>query len=320
MPKQEIDGEELFNLALSIVGLVLRDGPILTADLAVHFGYSEKVILKAVWAVANSEDLSRYETHFYLDQNLLDEGEISFSVAQGRLREPPVLSKRQVSALATGLDYLAALPQFDANRDLIALRKMLGTESENRISGFIAPQANNILELLQTAMANQLRVSCEYTNQLGERSAREIDPLRIDFIGQKHYLRGWCFKHQAIRSFRLDRILGLKLSNIPITSQALSTAIPEDVFGDVIDEHEVQISASLGAQEIFWNFPTTSQVIRVQDRQVGSIRVGNLAALGRHIARYGGDVVVISPQSAKEAVREFALSALATQAAPEDED
>lgn len=320
MPKQEIGGEELFNLALSIVGLVLRDGPMYVKELSEHFGYSEKVITKAAWAVANSEDLGRYETHFYLDQDLLEQGEISFSVAQGKLEEPPILSKRQVSALATGLDYLAALPQFDSNPDLLALRKMLGSNSENRISGFIAPLAGSVLGLLQEALLNKARVRCEYTNQLSERSLRDIDPLRVDFIGQKHYLRGWCLKNQEIRSFRLDRILGLEILDTTISDQAINAVIPEDVFGEGIDEQEVEISASLEAQEIFWNFPTTSKVVRVGDRQVGSIRVGNLAALGRHIGRYGGEVLVTGPQSAKEAVREFAISALLATQAPKDED
>jgi proteasome accessory factor C len=320
MPKQEIDGEELFNLALSIVGLVLRDGPMLVSELSEHFGYSEKVIIKAAWAVANSEDLARYETHFYLDEELLDAGEISFSSAQGKLEVPPVLSKRQVSALATGLDYLAALPQFDSNPDLIGLRKILGSDSKLAITTFSAPRASSVLGLLQQALAGQFRVRCEYTNQLGERSSRDIDPLRIDFLGQRHYLRGWCLKNHAVRSFRLDRVFGLELMDIAIGPDALGASIPEDVFGDALDEQEVEISASLEAQEIFWNFPTTSQLVKVGDRQIGSIRVGNLAALGRHIARYGGQVLVLGPESAIEAVRLFAISALQAQDAPKDED
>lgn len=58
MPKQEIDGDGLFNLALAIVGLVLKTGGISVSELAQHFGVSEKVIHKAVHAITNSEDLT----------------------------------------------------------------------------------------------------------------------------------------------------------------------------------------------------------------------------------------------------------------------
>ena len=67
MPKQELDGVELFNLSLSIVGTVLRDGDHSVKELAELFEVSEAAIKKAVLAVANSEDLKNYETHFYVD-------------------------------------------------------------------------------------------------------------------------------------------------------------------------------------------------------------------------------------------------------------
>jgi len=105
MPKQEIDAEDLFNLSLSIVGLVLRDGPMATTELATHFGYTEKTIVRAVKTIANSEDIGRFETHFYVDDELLAKGEVDFSIGMAALRRPPLLSKRQTTALAAGLDF-----------------------------------------------------------------------------------------------------------------------------------------------------------------------------------------------------------------------
>ena len=67
MPKQEIDGDGLFNLALAMVGLVLQEGGIAVRELAAHFGVSEKAILKAANAITNSEDLTSPLSHFYLD-------------------------------------------------------------------------------------------------------------------------------------------------------------------------------------------------------------------------------------------------------------
>ena len=50
---------------------------------------------------------------------------------------------------------------------------------------------------------------------------------------------------------------------------------------------------------------------------IGEIRVGNLRALGRHVARYGGDVLVLGPAEARQAVVEYAQNALAVQKAEE---
>ncbi len=320
MPKQELDGEELFNLALSIVGLVLRDGPHFTAELAEHFGYSEKTIKKAVLTIANSEDVGNFKTHFYLDDELLEEGEVDFSVADSNLTEPPTLSKRQATSLAAGLDYLASLPQFSENEALGSLRAVIGGATSSVVSRVNGSRELTLLAQLQSALTDKVAIECEYVNQLGERALRTIDPLRIDFVLDKHYLRGFCHKNQAVRSFRLDRILRLELTTQRISDEALAAEIPEEVFGDGAREITVKIAADPEAAEIFWNFPSYSNLTTKDGQIVGEIMVGSLRALGRHITRYGGLVRVLEPQEAKVAVKAFAEAALSPQQAPENED
>lgn len=320
MPKQELDGEELFNLALSIVGLVLRDGPHFTAELAEHFGFSEKTIKKAVLTIANSEDVGNFKTHFYLDDELLEEGEVDFSVADSNLTEPPTLSKRQATSLAAGLDYLASLPQFSENQALESLRAVIGGATSSVVSRLSGSRELTLLAQLQSALTDQVAIECEYVNQLGERAVRTIDPLRIDFVLDKHYLRGFCHKNQAVRSFRLDRILRLDLTTQRISEEALAAEIPEEVFGDGAREITVKIAADPEAAEIFWNFPSYSNLTTRDGQIVGEIMVGSLRALGRHITRYGGLVRVLEPQEAKLAVKAFAAAALSPQQAPENED
>lgn len=316
MPKQEIDGEELFNLALSIVGLILRDGPHTVAELVEHFGFSEKTIKKAVKTIGNTENLSSCQTYFYLDDELLEDGEVDFSQGFANLSEPPVLSKRQVSALATGLDYLAALPQFEDSEDLAKLREALGTGTPSvRVN---KTGLDSVVQDIQKAMLEGVSISCSYRNQLGERSERRIDPLRLDFIADKHYLRGYCFIHQSVRSFRLDRIQSLNLLPEPISDAARAAEIPDEVFGDGHKEQHVRVAAKPEAAEIFWNFPSYSEISRSGDEFVGDILVGSLKALGRHVAKYGGLVRVLEPKEAIDAVRNFAQVALLEAAKDED--
>ena len=320
MPKQELDGEELFNLALSIVGLVLRYGPHNTTELSEHFGFSEKTIKKAVLTIANSEDVGNFKTHFYLDDELLEDGEVDFSVADSNLTEPPVLSKRQATSLAAGLDYLASLPQFSENGALQELRTLIGGATSSVMSRASGTREITLLAQLQQAMAGQVAVECEYVNQLGEKAVRLIDPLRIDFVLDKHYLRGFCHKNQGLRSFRLDRILHLKATSQPISAESLAMEIPEEVFGDGSTEITVKIAADPEAAEIFWNFPSYSNLTTKDGEIVGEILVGSLRALGRHITRYGGMVRVLEPREARAAVKAFAQAALVPQPTPQDED
>lgn len=319
MPKQELDAEEQFNLALSIVGLVLKDGPMTVRELSDHFGYSERSIIRAVKTIANSEDIGRFETHFYVDEELLEDGEVDFSQGMSALSTPPVLSKRQTTALAAGLDFLAALPQFSQNPDLDQIRRIIGSTTEPITA--LGPQDNQEnLETLREAILGRWQIVAEYVNQLGERTSRQIDPLRIDFIGRRHYLRGWCHLKQGLRSFRLDRIIGIEITDQPISELGAAAEIPEEVFGALTNELTVEISATPEASEIFWNFPAFDLKSQPDGGTIGKIQVGNLQALGRHVTRYGGEVVVLGPKEARAAVKAFAERAIAGQEEPGDQD
>lgn len=318
MPKQEIDADELFNLSLSILGLVLRDGPMLISELEKHFGYSSASIKKAVIAITDSEDLDRYLTHFYLDHDAFEAGEVHFANAGSNLEQTPALSASQVTALATGLDFISALPEFLGNEDLAQLRRAFSVETSG-ISSITTTPENRHLGVIRTALADGLQISCEYQNQLGERSDRQIDPLRIDFIGKHHYLRGWCHKNLEVRSFRIDRIIDAKPSDLAITKAGLEAQIPDEVFGSKNQQTAVKISAKPEAAEIFWNFPTESRPQLFDGELVGTILIGNLEALGRHITRYGGEVRVLEPSQAKAAVAAFANACLGSRT-PKDED
>jgi proteasome accessory factor C len=308
MPKQEIDGDGLFNLALAIVGLVLKSGGIKTSELAEHFDVSEKVIQKAVFAITNSEDLTSPQSHFYLNYDAFDEGIVDFSVGGANLEQTPALSRYQQSSLAIGLEYLASLEEFKGNKALSELREALSGEVITRV---VAHQSVDVdeLETLREAILSQKQVQFDYINQLGKRSHRRIDPLRIDLVGNKHYLRGYCLDAEELRTFRVERTSNLIATEISITEAAMKEIIPDEVYGTGEGEL-VELVAENQAGEIFWNFPVAAPVTKKDGKIHGFIKVGNIAAIARHVVRYGGAVEVIAPSAARQAVREFAMKSL----------
>ena len=308
MPKQEIDGDGLFNLALAMVGLVLEEGGIEVPKLAAHFGVSEKVILKAAHAITNSEDLTSPQSHFYLDWDAFEEGIIDFSVGGANLDHAPTLSRYQQTSLAIGLEYLASLPEFKNNKDLAELRTALSGGVTQRV---VAHESVDVaeLDLLRDAILAEQRVEFDYINQLGKKSQRKVDPLRIDLVGNKHYLRGYCLDAKELRTFRIERLSNLTGTKTAISAEAKQAAIPEEVYGTGEGEI-VDLSAENQAGEIFWNFPVAGAITKKDGKIYGAIRVGNIAAIARHVVRYGGAVEVISPESARQAVRDFAAKSL----------
>ncbi len=308
MPKQEIDGDGLFNLALAMVGLVLQEGGIAVRELAAHFGVSDKAILKAANAITNSEDLTSPLSHFYLDWDAYEEGIIDFSVGGANLEHAPTLSRYQQTSLAIGLEYLSSLPEFKNNKDLAELRTALSGGVTQRV---VAHESVDIaeLDLIREAILGQKQVVFDYINQLGKKSHRQVDPLRIDLVGNKHYLRGYCLDAGELRTFRIERLSNLESTKTAISEAAKKESIPDEVYG-IGDGEIVQLVADNQAGEIFWNFPVAGSITKKDGKIFGSIRVGNISAIARHVVRYGGAVEVIAPPSARDAVREFAAKSL----------
>jgi proteasome accessory factor C len=308
MPKQEIDADALYNLALSIVGLVLGSSGVSVAQLADHFDVSEKVIVKAVKTIANSEDLARFETHFYVDEEALEDGEVSFGLGQGNLESAPSLSGLQLSALAMGLEFLASLPEFEGNADLTELRNHLGQPATMPVTARLAAPLD-FVDSIRKAIVENFSIEFEYTNQVGRQSVRRVDPLRIDLIGTRHYLRGFCFTAGELRSFRIDRIRNFKSLPDEIQQSSREIEVPEAIFGEGMGQ-AVLIEADSTAAEIFWNFPSMELQSMPEGKRRGVISVGSIAGLARHVVRYGGAVRIIKPHQAREAVANFAREAL----------
>lgn len=308
MPKQELGAEEQFNLALSIVGLVLREGPHDVVELARYFQVSEAAIKKAVLTIANSEDMTRFETHFYVDEEALEDGEVALNLGVGRLDTPPKLSGKQAAAIAAGLEYLSAVKPFSESEELSELRRLFGSTAKT--SQVSSPSVDLSLEAVQKAIVSELQVEIDYLNQLGERSLRAVDPLRLDLWQGRYYLRGWCHKNQDLRAFRLDRVIEIKATNKSISSSARNAKLPDDSFGESETEQVVKLEVEKTATEIFWNFPLVSQAQERDGVVVGEIRVGSFAALARHIAKFGGRARVLAPVEAKNAVAQFAKRTL----------
>jgi proteasome accessory factor C len=136
-------------------------------------------------------------------------------------------------------------------------------------------------------------------------------------VGNKHYLRGYCLDSEALRTFRIERTSNLIATETTISDLAKNEVIPDEVYGTGEGEL-VELIAENQAGEIFWNFPVAGPVTKKDGKIHGFIKVGNIAAIARHVVRYGGAVEVVAPDGARQAVREFAAKSLeGTQVADE---
>ncbi len=208
-------------LLLALVPYVLDRGEVSVADAAAQFDRSEADITKAVELIACAgvpgENLAYSHLDLFdIDWDLFEsEGTITFwnTVA---LDHQPRFSAREASALIAGLQYLQAHPAYagrgDVNEVMEKIRKGSGRGPADRIA-VGAPALEEHLHALNQALETRVSVEMKYHNKRGEALLRVVDPVVLEARDTKWYLRAWCHERQALRTFLVDHIESLALTN-----------------------------------------------------------------------------------------------------------
>lgn len=309
-------GQERFNFIASLIAYVIHNDYSTVTEVANHFEVSEDYVRDAISTMVNTASLrpDMEQTYYMYDEDELDDGVIHLIQVDG-FDEVPKLSGRQASALAAGLTYLSTLPDFTNQDEIAELLDLLGQGSAVdavQIFDYKPGTIDADAAVIRRAILSGHRITCEYVNQRGEKSKREIDPIRLDPRGELWFLKGYCLKNKALRNFRLDHMRAAEVLEIPICDEAKT-------IGEIVDEEytssetdiEVTVEVEPEAYSLISDFAAE---IQDTDGKTGKVRaimkVGYLPTLGRVINHYGGAARVIAPESAKRVVRNYALTAL----------
>jgi len=140
---------------------------------------------------------------------------------------PPVnFTPAEAAAVALALAHAGATPLRAAART--ALPKMLAAMSEvdadaaRRLAARIrlyqqagADRPPPTPAVVEEAIVGQLVVVIDYEDKTGARTERVVEPVVVVGVEPNWYLAAWCRLRRAVRSFRLDRIHGARLTGEP---------------------------------------------------------------------------------------------------------
>ena len=328
MPNQmKLDDSDRYNLMLALTGLLVQGDEYSLEELSKRFVVSKEEIVKAVKNIGYL-DMAHFENpdRYVVDYDALDEGYVRISYnLENVVEDVPRLSSRQASALAAGLVYLSSLPGLADNEEIQELQTILSSgDSRGKTPEVIVQPGSKDADLLTIRQAIKLgrTITCDYLNLKGEmRIRRVIEPIRIDLRGELIYLKGWCPENVDVRSFRVDRMRNATLTEHPISDEALAAELDDEVYHPAETDTLVTIDVDPEAYSLMVDFRPVEepQTIAPHVKRF-KIQVGDVRNLGRIIAKYGGTARVLEPETAKVAVREFALKAIGElqPSAPED--
>jgi len=291
------------------------------AEAARHFGVTEDLIRQTVLLVAMSgrPGEARWadplpDEMFDIDWDAFDEHDELVLTHVLDLETAPRFSAREAAAVIAGLQYLAGLPESAGSARIAALQDKLsrGTAGTPVRVGAVSTGADpQRLARIREAAAAGHQLEFSYLNEQGQRERRTVDPLRVESADDNWYLRAWCHLRDAVRTFRLDRITDLDVTELPVTHTGDDVALSDDLFTPAGDELDVVVELPADALPLLGDFLIDAEFQELAGARVrATLRVAHVHGVKRLAARMPGIVTVIAPAEARDAVADWARAAL----------
>jgi predicted DNA-binding transcriptional regulator YafY len=319
-----VTSTERLQRLLALVPYVVSRKVVGLAETAAAFGVSERELvddLNLLWCV----ELRAPDPYCPIDLSY-EGGEIVVSQAES-IGRPLRLAVDEASALLVALRMLAEVPGLEdrsAMSRLIAKLEAAAGEAASA-SAQVAVQvdmpdgggAEGVAARIGAALAAGRRVHLRYyVPQRDEATERDVDPMRLLVVEGRPYLEGWCRRAEAVRLFRLDRVLALEVLDVPKSPppEAEHRDVDQGLFLPSPDDVRVVLELSANGRWVAEYYPCES----VSDLEDGRLRVvlrtPDTGWVGRLALRLGEDARVISPPDLAAEIRDAAAAALANYA------
>lgn len=303
-------------LMLQLVPYLIGKGEVSVAEAADEFDVTpdqmrsmvEKLTViglpgdRGYWQMAN--DL------FDIDWDLLDERDIIVITNSVGLERAPKLTTREAAALLAGLQLARTIPGVgDTELYTGLLAKLARGAAGTPAEVILAPEpVDAVRDRVADALRRGVAVSFTYKAPDAAPTTRTVDPVKVHIASGQWYLQGWCHLREAMRTFHLDRVSDLELTDIPST-HAGDTA--PDWFDTGTGDVVARVRFPEVAAPLLGDYLDRATLERSGDTVVATMRVADELSLRRLATRRSGVVEVLDPPGARRAVAEWAEAGLA---------
>ena len=318
---QAATSAERLQRLLALVPYVVSRKAVGLADTATAFGLSERQLvddLNLLWCV----ELRNPDPFCPIDLSY-EGGEIVVSQAESMGR-PLRLAVDEASALLVALRMLADIPGLEdrsALSRLIAKLEAAAGEAAGPSAQVAVqvdkPTGDQAIVQIRDALERKRRVHLRYyVPGRDEATQRDVDPMRLLVVEGRAYLEGWCRRAEGVRLFRLDRILGIDVLDVPaaVPEDAQLVDVDQGLFRPSADDVHVTIEVSAAGRWVAEYYPCES----AEELGDGWLRIGlrtpDTRWVRRLALRLGEDGRVIAPEDLRAQIRQDATAALAAYA------
>jgi proteasome accessory factor C len=323
-PRASTSSDRLQRL-LALVPYVISRKVVGLAETAAAFGVSERELvddLNMLWCV----ELRAPDPYCPIDLSY-EGGEIVVSQAESMDR-PLRLGVDEASALLVALRMLGEVGQVAPglaegsalSRTIAKLEAAAGEAGAPSAQVAVQVDRNaedSVTAQLRGALTSGRRVHLSYyVPGRDEATERDVDPMRLLVVEGRTYLEGWCRRAEAVRLFRLDRVLGVDV--LAVAAQVPREAEPVDVdrglFRPASGDLRVVIELAPYGRWVAEYYPCEEVADLGEGRLRVVLRTPDAEWVRRLALRLGEDGRIVAPPELLARVRDDAAAALAQYA------
>ncbi|MFF4480147.1 helix-turn-helix transcriptional regulator [Streptomyces sp. NPDC021218] len=288
------------------------------ADVARAFGISEDEL------IADLDVLPLCGTSFR-GGDLLDidtDGDRIWWHNPDDVAEPLRLAADEATALLVAARAVATLPglrEGDREALLRATAKLEAAAGEvagasSRLS-VIFESEGGVFADVDRAISERRRLWLRYYSPArDEITEREVDPIRLFAVGRT-YMEAWCRLSEARRTFRLDRVVEIKLLDEASDPPPIELRDLSDLSSALVqtgaEDPEVVVEVGPGGRWVAEYYPHDSAEELPDGGLRITLRAPDPGSLRRLALRLGRDGRIVSPQGLADSARDAARQALA---------
>ena len=247
---------------------------------------------------------------FDIDWELLDEQDTIRLTNVVALERAPRLSAREAAALIAGLQLARSVPGVgDSEIFSGLLSKLSRGASAAPADVIVAPgPVDEVRVAVSDAVRRGMAVACRYLALDAPATTRTVDPVTVRIADGQWYLQGWCHMREAMRTFHLERVSDITITDIAVGRHG--DDVPE-LFASTTGDTEAIIRFPSQLAPLLGEILRDAELQTVRTKTTARMRIADPAALKRIAARRGGDVEILEPSGARRSAAEWAAAGLA---------
>lgn len=285
-----------------IVYLLLDKKSTTAKELAEHFEVSARTILRDI------EVLTTAGIPIYTSRGKGG----GISILEHFVLNKTLISEEEQNQILFGLKSMAAVNTIDTADTLTRLQLLFNKSQTDWIEidfshwGSPASEKEKFACIKQAVISQQI-LEFDYLNSYGQKTHRQVEPLRVVFKGHSWYLQAFCRQKQDYRIYKISRIRNLRVCDI-----SFERRLPDNLGFDterVNPEHTVTLKLKFAPEIAFRVYD------EYDDNCIEAHEDGSITATATypyddwvvsHILSFGSAVEVIEPDHLRREVADRA--------------